>query len=141
MRLILVLAFAVLFPLLALAGGNSYQVRLTTFEPGEHTKARFVIQSTSEELMPGCKEVHVVAEYRLWRWPWSSEKTFTREAHLKALQRLKEAFESGANIRFGIMGSGLGHESSDPCVLRSRALASLEEEPGARVVYSVYKWP
>jgi hypothetical protein len=144
MRLIpsLAIAVGVLFPPLAVAGGTSYQVRVTAFEPGEHTKATFVIEDTSEEVMPGCKVARIVAEYRLWRWPWSTEKTFTRDAHLVALQRLREAFESGATTRFGIMGSGLARGSSDaPCVFRSRALALLDEESGARAVYSVYKYP
>jgi hypothetical protein len=144
MRLIpsLAIAMVVVGLLRAIAGGTSYPVRVRAFEPGEQSKASFVVESASEELMPGCKIVRVVAEYRVWHWPWSSEKTFTREAHFQALRRLKEVFESRATTRFGIMGSGLGHKSSDgPCVFRSRALALLEEAPGIQVVYSVYKYP
>ena len=126
----------------AVAGGTSYQVRISAFSGGERTKATFIAESSSEEIMPGCKVIEVVTEYRLWRWPWSREETFTREAHRQALARLREAHEAKAGIRFGIMGMGLGHESSDgPCAFRSRALATVEEEGGTHAVYSLYKDP
>jgi len=126
----------------AMAGGTSYRVRITAFETSDAAQAVFVADGGSEELMPGCRVVRVASRYELRSWPWSSEKVFTRQAHRDGLRRLKEAFDSGAETRFGIMGSGLaGEASGKPCAFRSRALALIQEEAGISVVYSLYKHP
>jgi hypothetical protein len=125
-----------------MAGGISYDVRVVAFTKGKKPKASFVLEGAKEELMPGCRSVHVAAEYDVSRWPWDTERTFTRSAHSEAIDRLKTSFASGTAMRFGLMGTGLGQDSeARPCVFRSRGLAILEEEPGIQAVNSVYKHP
>jgi hypothetical protein len=85
--------------------------------------------------------VHITSEYQLRNWPWSRQKVFTREAHREALRLLRDAYQSRAEMRFGLMGTGLAAESSGTCRFRSRALAVLEEQGGGSAVYSVHKDP
>jgi hypothetical protein len=127
----------------AVAGGDSTEVRVIAFQRGEDTAARFVIEAVSKRnRIRGCRIAEVMAAHEVRPlWPWSNEPHFTREAHDESLKRLEEASQSRAVIRFGILGSGLGHEPSDGrCVFRSRGLATLEEISGTQAVYSVYKY-
>jgi hypothetical protein len=128
----------------AVAGGDSREVRVIAFQRSEDTNARFVIEAVSKRnRILGCRIAEVIAAYEVRPfWPWSEVKEFTREAYDEGLKRLEEASESRAVIRFGVMGSGLGHEPSDGrCVFRSRGLATHEEHSGTQAVFSVYKYP
>ena len=123
----------------ASAGGDSRAARIIEFIRASPSAATFVVEGTSEEMMPGCRRITVVARYSLWTWPWA-KPTVTRDAHERALDQLYRDFSAKSDTRFGLMGSGLGDDSAGgACHFRSRAVAVLEEFGGRKVVYSFFK--
>jgi hypothetical protein len=125
-------------PARAVAGGVSYEVHIVEFARGTGTKATFTAESAGEDVIPGCRKVHVAAEYAISNLPWA-KPLVTRETHALALERLQAAHTSGEAVRFGTLGNGLRVVSGSHCKFRSSGLVILAEMSGGQGVYSVYK--
>ena len=89
-----------------------------------------------------CKTFTVLGTYtdrpaggRWWHF-WSRfPEAVTRTGHIAALSQLSEAYSSKRPLNFGWMGPGFAQvDSSNPCIVRSRALEIVREKDVNAVV-------
>ena len=128
-----------LFPLLALAGGNSWVfegVVVGDLEDGKRHKIELIhpIVTKKEDFPYPCDKLTIFVEYK---WPWYvTKKPMTKADHYQAIGYLKHAYTVKDNLVFGVMGEGLAIKPDSKCEAISNGLRI----HGAHV-YSYYKWP
>lgn len=126
----------------ASAGGASWSFVVETFREVSSTEAVVVLHPERQgaDFPESCRQLTVEIAFDrepFWQRTWSREQV-SAATHSEALGKLRRAAAKRAPIRFGSMGSGLAPVASDPCVVRSRGLAILEEAGGEKAIFSFH---
>ena len=108
------------------AGGDFSQFKVLTYsEMNDVYHFSLEEKKNSRQLINGCKNFDVRVNYK--RIPWYSWLPFVHTSHpsyddtIKALNYIKDAFDSNKDVYFGYMGNGLG-KTSAACVFDSYGL-------------------
>ena len=140
-RLACLLAVLLIAPGSAIAGGQSTGVYVSSLsKSGDEVRAQLsLVEPVEYQLFGECREItlhirHEPSELRSLPW---REPQVTSEHHSEGVRVLVEASESGAIIRFGVMGSGIAVTEGE-CSFRSRGLRIHAEQPGVSGVYSYF---
>lgn len=110
----------------AYAGGDFSQFKVLAYSE-MNAVYHFSLEEkqSSRQLISGCKNFDVRVNYK--RVPWYSWLPFVHTSHpsyddtIKALEYIKDAYDSNKDVYFGYMGNGLGRTSA-ACVFDSYGL-------------------
>lgn len=121
------------------AGGTSWNFQVTSFTAMNKMTATVVLvpQAVDQSPAPGCSTVTLNVRFNpepVGMGTWN--KFVTSESHLASLKRLRGAAKTRSHIRLGEIGQGLLRSRDDACTLLSRGLTELDEDTGARAVFS-----
>jgi hypothetical protein len=123
----------------ALAGGDSWQVRVLSISPAGSDPVTIAIQPLEDGYeWKGCAKVTIVSTLKrevIGLRTWSA--SLGQDKYDAALAELRDAAEKRTIIRFGSMGSGL-KATSNKCKLLSRGLEVLTEHSGATAIFSYH---
>ena len=128
----------------ALAGGSDVPVRVIAFSASADSDYTLVVEPVTpakpdafpDPYLGHCPRFTVVGTYsRLAGFALSQPPMVTHNAHVEAVRYLRDAAASRATIRLGWMGEGFFiPDSTQPCVVNSRALLLLKGGSGTAVV-------
>lgn len=122
----------------ALAGGSSFQMKITSFKATGGDKYIMEITQLSDSYMfekssNKFRTIHLRFSPKKLR---NKSPHITKENYLKAIEQLKADFKKGEPSYFGTMGTGLKKTWLRKNHWQSNALSILEEYDGKMVVYS-----
>jgi hypothetical protein len=139
----ILVVFLTLFATPAFAGGISWSFTVDAFDHDPTSQKTTIVlrpEKPRAAFPESCALLRVTIRLErepFWRRTWSREQV-TAAKHVEAIEALRQAALTRVIIRFGSMGTGLVPAGSDPCSMRSKGLAVLEEHSGEKGIYSFH---
>ncbi|OCQ23746.1 hypothetical protein A7985_07345 [Pseudoalteromonas luteoviolacea] len=133
------LTIITLFPLLANAGGMSWQIEIHDFQRLSDTEAKALISTLNEtKSFDNCSKIDILFDFDLKKIESTSIKNFvSKDSQIESLERLAKVSSHAKPVMvLGSMGSGF--KKTGNYTFKSIGLGSLKEYSGRTVIYSFY---